>query len=83
MLVTIGQHRFNLINITNVVAHIRSVYFVDGTTIEMNDADFAAFTAFWDSHGEIINPATPAESDNDAAREFVIGETPPPANPTG
>lgn len=84
MLVTIGEHRFNLINITKVQASDRAIYFVDCAVIVLGEAEFEAFKKFWDSHGEIIRvPEAPTEAVNDTTREFVIGAEEPPADPAG
>lgn len=74
MLITIGRHRLNLFNTTRFDTETRTVYFTDGSSVQLNEQESEALRIYWDGHAESLNAKNKEnESQEPSGRDFALG----------
>lgn len=74
MLITIGRYRLNMFNTTRFDTSSHTVYFTDGSSVQLTEAESEALRIYWDGHAETLNAKNKEnESQESGGRDFVLG----------
>lgn len=75
MLVTIGRHRLNLFNTTRFDTDNHTVHFLDGSSVQLTEAESESLRIYWDGHAEALDAKNNqnATAPEDVGRDFALG----------